>query len=137
MMTIDLTQVILAVIGGAFSVITLVIGSWVSAHFKDQQAADTLNNAIKNGLGAAQQAAEALTRGERPQVNLPPSLVVTPAMAVAVQYVLDHAGDEAARFGITPAAIAEKINAQAGLATIAHTGPALVAQAIQPLPLSH
>jgi hypothetical protein len=35
-----------------------------------------------------------------------------------VQYVLDHAGAEATRLNLTPIAIADKINAQIGLAKI-------------------
>jgi hypothetical protein len=35
-----------------------------------------------------------------------------------VQYVLDNAGPELARFNITPAAVASKIEAKAGLANV-------------------
>ena len=36
-------------------------------------------------------------------------------LAPGVQYVLDHAGSEAERFGLTPESIADKIVAQLGL----------------------
>ena len=117
-MTFDLTGIIVAVIGGVFSVATIVVGAWISSRMKDAQAASVLGAAVKNALGAMQQATQGAVTAQRPTVTLP-LLASVPQLAVGVQYVLDHAGAEATRFGITPIAIADKINAQIGLANIA------------------
>ena len=116
-MTIDLTQVLVTVIGGVFSVLGIVLTAVISKNVKDQTAASSLGIAVKNSLGAIQQAADQGIQIVHPSVTLPAG--VPPAMAVGVQYVLDHAGPEAARFGLTPTGIADKINAQIGLSNIA------------------
>ena len=81
-------------------------------------AADTavLGQAVKNSLGAMQQASTLAAQELRPHVSI---RGVPDSLTPGVQYVLDHAGPEAARFGITPAAIADKVVAQIGLAQIA------------------
>ena len=58
---------------------------------------------------------------------------VPDSLAPGVQYVLDHAGVEAERFGISPAAIADKVVAQIGLAQIA-TNQAVAASASPKVP---
>lgn len=115
-MTIEWTPIIVALMGGIFSIIGMVATAIVNKNFKDAAAAATLNNAVKNSLGAIEQATDEAVRKAAPHTAIPG---VTPQMAVGIQYTLDHAGAEAARFGITPAAIADKINAQIGLAKIA------------------
>jgi hypothetical protein len=82
---------------------------------------------VTNSLGAMQQAAEGSVISGHPQILL---TGVSPALGVGVQYVMDHAGDEAARFGITPASIADKINARVGLASIASNPGSRPGQAI-------
>jgi hypothetical protein len=115
-MTIDLTGVLVALIGGVFSVVTLVVGAWINARMKDSAASATLGAAVKNSLGAMQRASEAAVLDAHPSVRVPG---VPAELQVPVQYVLDHAGPEAARFGITPFDIAGKVDAQIGLAAIA------------------
>jgi len=116
-MTVDLTQIIIAVVGGIFSVTTVVVGTWVSVfvmnNMKDKQAALAVSNAVKNSLGKIQQAGQAVAEGEVRKLH--PELNVPDYLAPGVQYVLDHAGEEAGRFGLTPEAIADKITAQLGL----------------------
>lgn len=114
-MSVDLTGVIVALIGGFFSVVTLIVGSWITSHFKDNEAKATLSTAIKNALGAMQQAAEAAAQGAKPTILVPG---MSQQMSVGIQYVLDHAGEEAKRLNITSAAIAQKIIAQVGLLNI-------------------
>ena len=117
-MTIDLTGIIISIITGAFGIVGTVFLAWLQSHMKDQQAASVLAAAIRNSLGAGQQAALGLVTSLHPAVSIPG---VPAALAVQTQYVLDHASDEAARLGITPAAIADKVNAQIGLTAIAAT----------------
>jgi hypothetical protein len=83
---------------------------------KDAQAASVLSAAVKNSLGMASRVAEGAVVSVAPSVTLQG---LTPKMAAAVQYVLDHAGPEASRFGISQEAIAEKIQAQVGLKAVA------------------
>ena len=121
-MSIDLTQVLIATIGGLFAVINAVFVVWLQGHMKDKAAAATLATAVSNSLGAIQQAATTGVTLSKPTVALPAA--VSPQVAIGVQYVLDHAGDEAKRLGVTPKAIASKIDAKLGLQTIAQATPA-------------
>jgi hypothetical protein len=117
MASVDLTPLINTVVGGVVSIAVTAFGAWVSVfvmnHIKDKQAALAVSNAVQNSLGKIQQAGQAVAEGQiaklRPQLNVPDYL------APGVQYVLDHAGEEAARFGLTPEAIADKISAKLGL----------------------
>lgn len=117
--TIDLTGVAVSIIAGIFGVLGVVIPFWLQGHIKDQDAAVTLNNAVKNSLGAIQQAATTAVETLKPSVPIPG---VAASLTPGVQYVLDHAGDEMKRLNITPAAVADKIDAQIGLAKIAASG---------------
>jgi hypothetical protein len=117
MTTIDLTQVIIATIGGFFTVGSAVFAIWLQSHMKDKEAAATILTAVKNSLGAMQQAATAGIRVADPRIALPAS--TPPQIAAGVQYVLDNAGAEVLRLGLTPDVIASKISAQVGLANIA------------------
>ena len=87
----------------------------INTRMKDAQAAATLGNAVKNALGAMQQASSGAIEAAHPDVKLPG---VTPAMAAGIQYVLDHAAEEALHFGISQKATAGKITAQLGLRAI-------------------
>jgi hypothetical protein len=89
----------------------------INSHVKNAAARQVLNAAVTNSIGALQMAAkEEITRAA-PQFELPREFE---QYRPAVQYVLNHAEDEANRFGITPVKIADKINARLGLAHIAH-----------------
>lgn len=135
-MTFDLTALVVAIVGGFFSIATIVVGAWINARMKDSAAAAAVNGAVKNALGAMQQAAQQAATSARPAVTIPAIPGVPPDLAVGVQYVLDHAGQEAARFGITAPAIADKLNAQIGLAAIASNVAAAAAPAPTPAPLA-
>ena len=115
-MTYDLTGLATAVIAGVFSILAIVVPMLISAHMKDKQAAEVLGAAVRNSLGALQQASTAMVQESAPHVVL---RGVPESLAPGVAYVLLHAGDEAARFGITADAIASKVAAQVGLAAIA------------------
>lgn len=112
----DFTPIVVAIVGGVFSVIGIVATAMINSHMKDAQAAATLNAAIGNSLGAVQNALDAGLKSHPLQAAIPG---ISPAMAAGVQYGLDHAGDEAERLGVSPAAIADKIDARLGLAKIA------------------
>lgn len=113
-MQIDLTGIATSLIAGVFSILAIAIPLIINSRLKDQQAAAVLSAAVKNALGAIQQAATAAIKPP----PLPAIPGVSPALTVGVQYVLNHAGTEAARFGIDPPAIAAKIDAQIGLVKI-------------------
>jgi hypothetical protein len=129
-MTLDLTGVLVAIVGGFFSIATLIVGDWINTRMKDAAARTTLQTAVQNSLGAIQQAATlAITTGQ-PQITIPG---IPPNLAVGVQYVLDHAGDEVTRLGVTPELISSKISAQVGLGAIA-TNLAIAASAAPLIP---
>ena len=113
-MTLDLTGIAVAVTGGVFSILATVLSVWITSHVSDKAAASRLASAVQNSLGAIQQAATSAISLGRPSIPDVPM-----ALAPGVQYVLDHAGDEAARFGLTNRAIAQKIEAKIGLENIA------------------
>lgn len=114
--SIDLTAIILGVIGGVFAVIKIVAESFAASRIKDAAARAVVDKALDNSLGAIQQAAQLGVITAKPHLNVPG---VPEGLQAGVQYVLDHAGDEAARLSIDPQAIADKINARLGLANIA------------------
>jgi hypothetical protein len=112
--TVDLTGIAVSIVSGIFSILGIVALAWLQSHIKDQAAAATLSTAVQNSLGALQQAATSEIQ------TLHPSIPGVPAnLAPGVQFVLDHAGDEATRLGVTPVAIAQKVEAAVGLANIA------------------
>lgn len=136
-MTIDLTGVAVSVVGAFMSIAGTVFLAWLQSHMKDQAAAATIGAAVKNAVGAVEQAADAGIQTHPLLVKLPAG---TPApTAAGVQYVLDHAGPELERFtDITPAVIAAKVDAQLGLAKIAATpvvlAPALARAGVEAMP---
>lgn len=115
-MIVDLTGVAVAATGGVFSILGIVLSAWLASHVKDQAARVVVAKALDNSLGALQTAATSTLQAEHPTVNIPG---VPPDLLPGVQYVLDHAGAEASRLGITPVGIASKIDAKIGLKNIA------------------
>lgn len=133
-MQIDLTQIVIATIGGIFLIINGVFAAWIQSHIKDQAAAANLATAVKNSLGAIQIAADQGVTTAHPGILLPAG--TPPSMAVGVQYVLDHAGDDANRLGVDTPMIISKINAQLGLQNIATNIATASSQAPSPRPLA-
>lgn len=134
---LDLTAIVLAIIGGVFAVIKIVAETFAASRIKDAAAREVVNKALDNALGAIQQAAQSRVVAAQPQLAVPGIPV---SLQAGVQYVLDHAGDEASRLGITPGAIADKLNARIGLSNIAtnlavsgSTAP-IVAKPLDPVP---
>lgn len=114
--SLDLTAVMVAIVGGVFAVIKIVAESFAASRIKDATARDVVDKALDNALGAMQQAAQGEVATLKPTLAIPG---VAASLTPGVQYVLDHAGDEVARLGITPASIADKINARIGVQNIA------------------
>jgi hypothetical protein len=113
---IDFTPIAVSAVGGLMTIIGSVFLFWLQSHMKDQTAAATISNAVNNALGSVQQAAAAGLASHPLQATIPG---ITPALAAGTQYVLDNAGPELARFAnITPATIAQKIDAKIGLTKI-------------------
>jgi hypothetical protein len=132
--TIDFTQVIIAIVGGFVSIVSAIFLAWLQSHMKDQAAAATIGTAVNNALGAVQQAVDAKIKSNPLQATVPG---ITPELASGVQYVLDNAGPELARFtDITPATIAAKIDAKIGLAKIAQTAATITPIIAAPSPVT-
>lgn len=110
---IDLTNILNTIITGIFGIMTILLSIVINKYVKDKSAAAVLANAVVNSLGAAEQAAKGIVVSVGPKVTLPAG--VPAALLPQLQYVVDHAGEEATRLGITPTAIASKIVAQQGL----------------------
>ena len=114
--SLDLTAVSVAVVGGIFAVIKIVAEYYANSRIKDATARAVVASALDNALGAIQQASQKAVINAQPHIPIPG---VAAGLVPGVQYVLDHAGDEAARLGITPTALADKLDARLGLANIA------------------
>ncbi len=110
---VDLTAVAVAAVGALLTIVGAVATAQINARMKDKQAAATLTAALANAQGAMKQALDEGIRSSVPQIK------ISGTMAVGVQYMVDHAGEEMARFGITPEAIADKLNAKLGVAKLA------------------
>lgn len=113
-MEIDLTGIAAAAVTGIFGILGAVLLAIIQAKIKNQQMAELLSAAVKNSLGKMQQA----TVGQLSNVALLHPTIPA-AIAPGVQYVVDHAPEALTHFGITPEAVADKIEAQIGLAEIA------------------
>lgn len=111
--TVDLTGLAVAVTGGLFSTILAVALAWVNGHVKDAAARSVLDNAVKNSVGAIQQAATSVIQRAAPAIPGVPT-----SLAPGVQYVLDQVPDALTRLGVTPQALAAKVEAQIGLKNI-------------------
>jgi hypothetical protein len=114
-MIIDLTGVACSLIAGFFGVLSVVLPVIINNRMKDKQAAEALCQAVHNSLGALQQSATMVARTLHPAATVPG---VPEPLQPAVAYVLEHAGPEAERLGVTPEKIASKVLAQVGLAEI-------------------
>lgn len=111
--SIDLTPIIVAVIGGVFSILGALAVAIINKYVTDRRMAMVLENAVQNSLGIVQQAATGLATRSAPHVG------VSSDLAPGVQYVLDHAPEAIAHFNLTPDKIAEKIVSRIGLKQIA------------------
>jgi hypothetical protein len=112
-MTVDLTGIAVATVSGVFSILGMVLLAIIQSKIKNAQMAELLASAVKNSLGKIQQATVDQVRQAE---FLHPQL--SPALAVGTQYVADHAPEALAHFGVTPEAVADKIEAQIGLKNI-------------------
>jgi hypothetical protein len=110
---VDLTQILLAVVTGVFTVLAAVVPIMIQKYVTDKKMADVLERGLQNSLGVLQQASEQEIRAAA--IKLPH---VPVAVAPAVQYMLDHANDARLHFGLTDQLIAEKIIARMGVKNI-------------------
>lgn len=101
--------------------ITTILGSvaiaLVNKYVKDAAAAKLIDGAIASSVGTIQQVAQGAIKTVDPSLAIPARYA---AYAPGVQYVVDHAGDELTRLGVTPEAVAERIEAKIGVLNIAH-----------------
>ena len=110
----DLTGIAVSLIAGLFAVLGPVLLAIIQSKVKNQQMRDLLATTVQNSLGKIQQATEAQILSA---AVLHPKL--SPRLAVGAQYVADHAAEAIDHVGVTPEAVADKIEAQIGLAHIA------------------
>jgi hypothetical protein len=115
--TIDWTPIVLAIVSGVFSVIGIVATTLINSRMKSQQAATSLGNAVKNSLGAVQNAIDDGLTTHPLLTTLPAG--TSPQVAAGVQYILNQAGPEMATLGVTPDQVAGKVEAQIGLSRAA------------------
>jgi hypothetical protein len=138
-MIVDLTGIATSAIAGFFGLLSVLLPMVINARMKDKQAADALSQAVRNSLGAMQQSATMAAHMLHPEVSISG---VPATLQPAVAYVLEHAGEEADRFGISPEKIASKVQAQIGLAEIrtnvavASSAAAVVPDPLGPVPLA-
>jgi len=133
MNTVDFAQLADIIIKAAIAVAIPLCSAWIASHIKDKQAADALNTTLQNGLGAMQQAVQSGISTHPLQLQLP---YTTAPMAAGIQYVLDHAPAELARFGITTDMIEQKLSARLGLKNIDTNVATAASPATTPQPLS-
>jgi hypothetical protein len=112
-MTVDLTPIVVAVVGGVFNIVLIAGVALINSKIKDTQMRDVLESALKNGLGKIQVAA--VSEIQHARIAIPD---VPPEVAVGVQYVLDHAPEAAEHFGLSSEAIADKIIARIGVKNV-------------------
>jgi hypothetical protein len=125
-MNLDLTTILTSVVTGFFAVLAVVIPIIINSRMKDATDAATMANAIKNSLGAIEQATKGQLTVLHPTVTIPG---VPASLLPGVQYALDHAGTEFERAGITPLAVADKVSAAMGLQSLAAKAPIVVVPA--------
>jgi hypothetical protein len=136
---VDLTGLATSCIAGFFGLLSVLLPVVINARMKDKQAADALSQAVRNSLGAMQQSATMAAHMLHPEVSISG---VPASLQPAVQYVLEHAGPEADRLGISPEKIASKVQAQIGLAEIrtnvavASSSGAVVPDPLGPVPVA-
>src|SRR3954470_19957659 len=124
-MSPEWTPIIVAAIGGVFSVLGVVVTVLLNKYVKDAQMRSVLETALQNGLGVLQQAAKdgvQLKADPKVEAQLPPT--TSPQMTAAVQYVVDHADEAVKRFDIPPTMIAQKLVARAGVQDLPNALPA-------------
>jgi hypothetical protein len=137
---IDYTTVAAQAAVFVLSLASTVFLAWLRSHMKDKQAAAVIGAAITNAIGSVEQATVAGLKSHPLQAQIPG---ITPASAAGVQYVLDNATVELARYtNITPTLIASKIDAKLGLAgvaanlAVANSNTPVVPAPIGPVPVT-
>ena len=111
--SLDMTQILIALIGASFSLIASFAIYLTNSHVKNTSMAQLLDNAVNNALGFMQQAATTAVRESRPQIHGVPDNI-----RPGVQYVLDHAGEAVSHFNLKDEHIWDKIVSRSGLKEI-------------------
>lgn len=126
-MSVDVTTILLAVIGGAVTILSAAVPIILSKYVSDKAARDALTTAVQSSLGTIQQAVDS-------SVKPTSTPGVRADLEPGVRYVMDHAPDAVKRLKLTPALIAEKISAQQGLRKLALASPVPVVAVQAPAP---
>lgn len=114
-MIVDLTGLAASSATLIFAVMSKLALGIIDSHLRHGALRNMLDAAIQGALGKMQQASQADILQAR---CLHPN-IANPLMAVGARFVISHASDAVDHFSLTPDQIAEKIQAQLGLAHIA------------------
>jgi hypothetical protein len=133
MNAVDFSPLINSAMAVLSTAILAVFSGWLSGHLKDKQAALAVDNALKNGLGAMQQAVQSGLAAHPIQVELPR---ISAAMGAGIQYVVDQVPAELLRLNISKEQVAEKLDARLGVQNIATNVATAASPGLTPQPLS-
>lgn len=122
-----------SVIGGVFTILTAIAVILVNKYVQDQQAASTIDAAIKDALGAIQQATQTGLKTVNPEVA---ALGLDPHTAIGVQHVLQHAAPEMNRLGVSAIDVASVLSAKLGLLNIESNLATAASPSPTPTPLA-
>lgn len=133
---IDFTPIINCAMGIISTLILAVFSAWLAKHMSDKQAAAAVENALKNGLGAMQQAVQSGLSTHPLQVQMPH---VSAPMAAGVQYVINQVPGELKQLSISKDQVADKLDARLGNRNIdtnvaTASSPAPTPQPLAPVP---
>jgi hypothetical protein len=130
---VDFSPLINSFIGFIATTGILWFSAWLSIHMKNKQAALVVDNALKNGLGAMQQAVQSGLSIHPLQVQMP---WISAAMGAGIQYVVNQVPAELLRLDMSKEQVAEKLDARLGVQNIATNVATAASPGPTPQPLS-
>jgi hypothetical protein len=131
--TLDLSAVLVAIVSTAGALILGIATALINRHMTNSAARANLLHTLGDAVGYAQQSATTAIGILDPRIS---ALNLPPTVAAGVQYTLDHAGADAARFGVTVPLLTQKMVARIGLANVATNQATAASDAPSPSPLA-
>jgi hypothetical protein len=133
MTVVDFSPLINSLIGVIATGILAIFSAWLSGYLKDKQADAAIESALKNGLGAMQQAVQSGLSIHPLQVQMP---WISAAMGAGIQYVVNQVPSELLRRDMSKDQVAEKLDARLGVQNIATNVATAASPGPTPQPLS-
>lgn len=130
-MILNYLLILLASLNAGGLIAGIIVISLINDKLKYMQDAEALEHAIEYSLGAIQQTQETAIDILQPHILIPAARA---NLIPGVQYVLDHAGAQVARRGLTHEMIADRINAAIGLRNIEANIATAATNALSKLP---